>query len=239
MRSPDIDGVKMNRSKRMMAIALGLGLAAGCAHQVTPEEARAKTEQAMASGRDKFYEELAQKNVTWYVLGGQTSTGYNRQTGLPEQMIPSGGGETQNAGYVKSHNDAILNYISTNGPIPGSFGAYESSLFDQAGYFKSHSDEQPLQLKDGNPITSPDGQYTLSIGRPGGATATQLMVEGPDGRHQVALPAGASEPSAEVLFGPAGSDLAFTRWPGAGGELVYAALNFRNGKYLVVQRGGK
>ncbi|HEY8750659.1 MAG TPA: hypothetical protein VIM11_21925 [Tepidisphaeraceae bacterium] len=219
----------MNPLKLRIGIALLTIVVTGCAHQTTPEEARAKSEQSIASGRDKFYEELVQKNVTWYVTGGQKSTGFNRETGLPEQTVSA------DAEFVKSHNGAIRSYIAANGPVPGSFLPWESSLFDQAGYFKAHSDEQPAQLKEGNAINST--QYTLSIARAG--KGSQLIVEGPGGKHQVAAPAGASEPTADVLFGPGGSDLAFTRWPGAGGEAVYAAVNLRNGTYVVVQRGAK
>jgi hypothetical protein len=233
----------MKESKLLIGITVLLGIASGCAHQVTPEEIHAKSEQSAANGRDKFHEEMVQKNVTWYVYGGQPFTGFNRATGLPEQLISSGPAEFQNADFAKGHNDAILSYMATDGLVPGSFTPWENDLYHQASFFETHSDQKPMSLKAGQPVTSPGGKYTLSIERSGASSspitqsAYQLSVHGPDGAHQSATPAGASEPTAEVLFGPNGSDIAFTRWPSTGGQPVYAAVNLRDGRYLVVQHG--
>jgi len=65
------------------------------------------------------------------------------------------------------------------------------------------------------------------------------MVFSLSAQNETAIPAGASEPTAEVLFGPIGSDLAFTRWPTNAGEPIYAAIDLRDGRWLVVQRGQK
>src|SRR6185312_15617083 len=159
----------MKESKFLAGIVILLSIVAGCAHQVTPEEIHAKAEQSSANGRDKFYEELVQKNVTWYVYGGQAFTGFNRATGLPEQMISSGPAEYQNADFARGHNDAILSYMATNGLVPGSFTRWENDLYHQASYFETHRDQQPMTLKVGQPVTAPGGKYVLSIERSGAA----------------------------------------------------------------------
>jgi hypothetical protein len=226
----------------MVGVALLLSLA-GCGHD-TPAEVHQKQEAAADRGRAKFSEELAQKNLTWYVTAGGNFTGFDRNTGLPEQLVTSTGTvEPYSADFIRGHNDAILNYIASNGPVPGSFKPWENQLYHQAIYFDMHRDQRPQQLRVGGaPARSDDGQYTLLL-QPSGATgnqitnsAFQLSVLTAAGEHATGPPAGISEPAAEVLFGPAGSDLAFTRWPSAG-QPIYAALDLRDGRWLVVQSG--
>jgi hypothetical protein len=231
----------MKEPKLLISIACLLLVSAGCAHQVTPEEIRAKSDQAAARGRDKFGEELVQKNVTWYVVNGQSFTGFDRNSGLPEQLMGSGTGDALNSEFARGHNEAVLEYIANNGIVPGSFKPWENNLFHQAVYFDLHADQKPATLRPGVTVTSPGGDYTLLLqksGTGGGSTSGyQVVVSDLSGQHQTAPPAGASEASGEVLFGPGGSDLAFTRWPSAGGEPVYGAMNLRDGRWLVVQRG--
>jgi hypothetical protein len=215
----------------------------GCRHD-SPEEIHQKQMDAASRGRDRFSEELVQKNVTWYVPAGSNFTGFDANTGLPEQLISSTGlVDPFNSEFIRGHNDAILQYISVNGPVPGSFKPWVAQLYHQPAYFDLHKDESPQKLSAGAPpVKSPDGQYTLVIVPSGGSgnlitrTPYELSVLTASGQHSAPPPAGVSEPSAEVLFGPNGSDLAFTRWPGAG-QPIYAALNLRTGQWLVVQSG--
>jgi hypothetical protein len=223
----------MNQPKLLIAILLSGVCAAGCAHKPTPEEIKAKSEQAAGNGRSRFYEELSQRNVTWYVPG-QTSTGFNAETGLPEQPVSTLPPDMRGADFVKAHNDAVLEYMRDNGPIPGSFFPWENDLFHQASFWTARGDQQPQTLRPGQPVTSPGGQYTLTLQ---GSGTPQILVQSDAGQKQSPAPAGASEPTADVLFGPSGSDLAFTRWPG--GEPVYAAMNLRDGHWVVVQHGGR
>src|SRR5579863_10737590 len=90
-------------------------LMAGCTNKDAPEIVRQKQQDAAARGREKFSEELVQKNLTWYVYGNDPYTGFHRQTGLPEQQITSGPNEPYTADFARAHNDAILQYISQNG----------------------------------------------------------------------------------------------------------------------------
>lgn len=219
---------------------------AGCTPKPDPQVvARQRSEQAAARGREKFNDELVQKNVTWYVGPGQSFSGFDANTGLPEQAITAGVDETASPDFVRAHNEAVLKYMAQNGPVPGSFKAFENNIDHQAIYFDLHKDEQPQALRTGVPLRSPGGDYTLVVQRSGASLSPitqspyQLIVLGPTGRKETAVPAGASEPNAEVLFAPAGSDLAFTRWPSNGGQTIYAALDLRDGRWLVVQRGQK
>jgi hypothetical protein len=224
--------------RTMLPVAiLTLGMCAGgCAHKVTPEEIRAKSQQLAGNGRSRFYEELAERNVTWYVSGAPTSAGFNAETGLPEQPVSSLPAGMQSSEFVKAHNDAVLEYIRDNGPIPGSFLPWENDLFHQAAYWSAHADQLPQALRPGQPVSSPGGQYTLTLQDSGGA---QILIQSESGQKRSAAPAGAAEPTADVIFGPPGSDLAYTRWPAGGGESIYAAMNLRDGRWIVVQRGGR
>jgi len=234
----------MTKTPLKLIALLILAVAAGCAHD-TPAEIRQKSEAAAARGRDKFREELVQKNVTWYVYGGKPFNGFDRETGLPEQSVTSNLDDPVNQDFARGHNEAIVDYMSHNGPVPGSFKPWENNLYHQSIYFDLHKDEQPQQLRVGVPIKSLDGQYSLVLQRSGASKSPitqspyQVMVFSPAGQNETTTPAGASEPTAEVLFGPGGSDLAFTRWPTTAGEPIYAALNLRDGRWLVVQRGQK
>jgi hypothetical protein len=229
--------------KRFLQTAILLSLAAGCAHQPTVQEVSQKHEAAADHGRAKFSDELVQGNVAWYVTNGGALTGFNVETGLPEQLIGATADEPMIDDFVKAHNDAILNYVVQNGAIPGSFKGYVNQLEHQAAYFDMHQSEKPQTLKiSGEPVTSPDGTYTLTL-RASGATSaqittgvSQLVIAGPNGEHQSPAPVGAAGGSAEVLFASAGSNLAFTRWAG-NGQAIYAAIDLRNGRWLVVQNG--
>ena len=234
--------------KEPSLIVIGLVLcvaAAGCAAHDSPAEVRQKSEQAAARGQDKFNEELVTKSVTWYVGGGQPFSGFDAQSGLPEQAMSTGLADPFSADFVRGHNAAILKYMAQNGPVPGSFKPWENNLYHQAVYFDLHKDEQPQRMRLGIPIKSLDGQYTLVLQRSGASKSPitqspfQLMVFSPAGQNETTIPAGASEPAAEVLFGPNGSDLAFTRWPASAGEPIYGALDLRDGRWLVVQRGSR
>lgn len=226
----------------LVVIALMLALA-GCGPDA-PTMIRQKQSEAAGRGREKFSEELVQKNLTWYVLDNQNFSGFNRQTGLPEQLITGGGVvDPYTTDFVRGHNEAILKYIADNGPVPGSFKAWEPQLYHQSAYFDMRQDEHPQTLRIGGPpVKSPDGQYALTLQSSGasGALITrspfQVVVFTPAAQHQTASPAGVTQASADVLFGPPGSDLAFTRWPAAG-KPVYAALDLRDGRWLVVQTG--
>jgi len=225
----------MNRLKLLIAIVFGV-CAAGCAHNTTPEEIQAQAQQASNNGKSRFYEELAQRNVVWYVSGGQPSPGFNAQTGLPEVMVSSLPANMQGPEFVKAHNDAILQYIQANASIPGSFLPWESDLFHQASFWARQGALDPQTLKPDSQVMS--GDYTLTLQKAGGGqSAFQLVAQGPSGQTRAASPAGATEPSVDVVFGPSGSDLLFTRWPTGGGNPVYAAMNLRDGKWLVVQQG--
>jgi len=225
----------MNRLKLLIAI-VSLGFCvAGCAHKVTPEEIKAKAEQSANSGRSKFYEELAERKVVWYVYGGERYTGFNVQTGLPEVNLSSLPANMQTTEFAKAHNDAILEYIQNNASVPGSFLPWLSDLFHQAGFWARQQDVQTVKLDA--PVTAPGGDYTLTLQRAGSAQgALQLVVKSQAGEVRASSPSGATEPSVDFEFGPTGSDLLFTRWP-TGSEPVYAAMNLRDGKWLVVQQG--
>jgi len=67
-------------------------------------------------------------------------------------------------------------------------------------------------------------------------SAFELSVLTAGAQHSTSPPAGVTQATADVLFGPSDSDLAFTRWPGAG-QPIYAALNLRRAQWLVVQSG--
>ena len=214
----------------------------GCKHD-TPEEVHQKQLDAVARGRDQFSQELVQKNVSWYVPAGGSFTGFDANTGLPEQLISSSGiVDPFSADFVRGHNDAILQYISANGPVPGSFKAWEPQLFHQGAYFDMHRDEVQKLSRGAAPVKSADGQYTLVIVPSGGSgslitqSAFEVSVLTPGSQRSTSPPAGVSSDSAEVLFGPSGSDVAFTRWPGSG-QPVYAAMNLRTGQWLAVQTG--
>ena len=230
---------------RFVQIAILLTLAAGCAHEPTVQEVAQKHDAAADHGRRKFSDELVQGNVAWYVTSSAALTGFNAQTGLPEQLIGATPDEPMIDDFVKAHNGAVLNYIGQSGAIPGSFKAYVNQITHQATYFEMHQGDKPQTLKIGGaPVQSPDGSYGLSL-RASGATSaqittgsSQLVVAGPGGEHQSPAPAGASGGTAEVLFAAAGSNLAFTRWPG-GGQPIYAALDLRNGRWLAVQNGAR
>jgi hypothetical protein len=228
------------REPTLLVMTLLLALV-GCQHD-TPEAIHQKQAEAAGRGRDKFSEELVQKNLTWYVPAGSNFTGFDRNSGLPEQLITgSGVVDPYTADFIRGHNDAILQYIATNGPVPGSFKPWEAQLYHQAAYFDMHQDEQPQKLRAGGaPVKSPDGRYTLVL-QPSGGTGSlitrspfELVTITATGQHAAAPPVGASEASADVLFGPSGSDLAFTRWTAAG-HPVYGALDLRDGRWLVVQ----
>src|SRR5579864_9443383 len=194
----------------------------GCAHNPTPAEVHQKQEVAASRGREQFSEELAQKNVAWYVYGSEPFTGFNRQAGLPEQKIGMDDAMDM-SGYVRGHNESILQYMSGNGPVPGSFKAWEPQLYNQAIYFAMHQSEaQPLRI-GGARLTSPGGQYTVLI-KSSGANAFALMIFTPTGQKDLSAPAGAQVASGELIFGPSGSDLAFTRWP-ATPQPIYAAVD--------------
>ena len=124
----------MNRLKMLIAIVAVGVCAAGCAHKVTPAEIQAKAEQESNKGRSRFYEELAQQNVAWYVYGGERFSGFNMQTGLPEVNLSSMPANFQNADFAKSHNDAILEYIRINGSVPGSFLPWMSDILHQPSF---------------------------------------------------------------------------------------------------------
>jgi hypothetical protein len=214
----------------------------GCRHD-TPEEIHQRQTDAVSRGRDRFSEELVQRDVTWYVPAGSNFTGFDAGTGLPQQFINSSGiVDPFSADFIRGHNDAILQYIAANGPVPGSFKAWEPQLFHQAVYFEMHKDEIQKVASGSPPVKSPDGQYTLVIVPSGGSgslitrSPVELSVLTAGEQHSTAPPAGVTQASADVLFGPNGSDLAFTRWPGAG-QPIYAALNLRRAQWLVVQSG--
>jgi hypothetical protein len=229
--------------KRLYLTAIFLSLTAGCAHEPTVQEVHQKQEAAADRGRAKFSDELVAGNVAWYVTNSGALTGFNRQTGLPEQLIGATTDEPMIDDFVKAHNDAILNYITQSGPIPGSFKGYVNQLDHQAIYFDTHQSDGVQTLKlGGESLHSPDGAYALSL-RASGATlaqittaGSQLVITGPGGEHQSPAPSGTAGGTADVLFAPAGSNLAFTRWPGSG-QPIYAALDLRNGRWLVVQNG--
>jgi len=222
----------MNRFKLLIAI-VSLGLCAcGCAHKVTQAEIEAKAAQTANNGRSRFYEELAQRNVVWYGSG----SGFNVETGLPEVAVSSLPADMQSAEFVRAHNDAILDYIRTNAALPGSFLPWENDLTHQAAFWGRQGTDQPQTVKLDAPVMF--GEYTLALQKSGaGQSAFQFNVQGPSGQTHSPSPAGATEPSVDVVFGPSGSDLLFTRWPAGGGEPVYAAMNLRDGKWLVVQQG--
>jgi len=227
----------MNRLKLLIATVMLGVCAAGCAHKVTPEEIQAKAEKSANNGRSKFYEEMAQHNVVWYVYGGERFSGFNVQTGLPEVNLSSLPADMQSADFAKAHNDAILEYIQTNGSVPGSFLPWQSDLFHQAAFWSQHAQESQTVKLDA-PVTSPGGVYSLTLQKGGnGQGAYQLSVNGPTANITSSSPPGATEPSVDVVFGPTSSDLLFTRWPSSGGQPVYAAMNLRDGKWLVVQQG--
>jgi hypothetical protein len=234
-----------NMIKRFFQTAILLSLAVGCTHQPTVQEISQKHETAAEHGRQKFSDELVAGNAAWYVTSAAALKGLNVETGLPEQLVSSSADEPMVDDFVKGHNDAILNYMAQNGPIPGSFKRYENDLAHQAAYFEAHQVEKPDTLKiGGSPVSSPDGMYSLSLRASGRTSATittssvQLVVSGPGGEHQSPAPAGATGNSADVLFGETGSNLAFTKWSG-GGQAIYAAIDLRNGRWLVVQNGSK
>jgi hypothetical protein len=226
----------MNRLKLIIAsITLAL-CAVSCAHKVTQEEIQAKAAQSANNGRSRFYEELAQRNVVWYASGGGSSSGFNAETGLPEVPVSSLPAGMQSADFVKAHNDAVLDYIRTNGSIPGSFLAWENDIFHQSSFWARQSNQEAQTLKLDSQVMSAD--YTLTLQKAGtGASAFQLVVQGPSGQTRAQSPAGATEPSVDVVFGPTGSDLLFTRWSAGGGQVIYAAMNLRDGKWLAVQQG--
>ena len=228
--------------KRFLQTAVLLSLAIGCTHQPTVQEVAQKHEAAADHGRAKFSHELVQGNVTWYVTSVRSLAGLNEETGLPEQLITPTADEPMVDDFVKGHNEAIVNYISQNGAIPGSFKRYEDALDHQSAYFEAHQVERPATLKIGEgSISTPDGLYSLALRNSGRTTAqistssVQLVVSGSGAEHQAPAPSGASGDSIEVLFGPTGSNLAFTKWGGG----IYAALDLRNGRWLAVQNGTK
>ena len=229
-------------TKRFFTTAILLTLAVGCTHQPTVQEVAQKHQDAAEHGRNKFSDELVQGNVTWYVTSTRSLSGLNANTGLPEQLVTPSADEPLLDDFVKGHNDAILNYISQNGVIPGSFKRYENDLGDLAAYFDAHQVERPATLKIGaGSISTPDGSSSLSLRSSGRTTAAistsnvQLVVSGSGGEHQAPAPAGATGDSVDILFGPTGSNLAFTKWGGN----IYAALDLRSGRWLVVQNGKK
>jgi len=213
--------------------------AAGCAHNPTPEEIKAKSEQAAGDGRSRFYEELSQRNVTWYVPG-QTSTGFNAETGLPEQPVSTLNRRKCGApDFVKAHNDAILEYMRDNGPIPRLVLSVGNDLFHTR-----RRSGPPTETGSPKPSArpardlAPGGQYTLTFQISVRAAANPGAI----GRRPEAIPRSLGCDRADgrgALSAPAGADLAYTRWPTGGGEPIYAAMNLRDGRWIVVQHGGR
>lgn len=216
--------------RRTLVVIAMLLLMMGC-RENTPEQVRQKQEDAAARGREKFEEELVQRKLTWYVYSGQSGGGFNQQTGLPEQSISpmTSNGSDVTADFVRAHNDAILRYMSENGTVPGSFRPWEAQLFNQSVQFNLHAADVQQLKQGGLPVTSPGGQYALVL------QSSAISITTPDGQKQVGAPAGATASSVDILFGPSGSDLAFTRWPGS--QPVYAALDLRDGRWLVIRHG--
>lgn len=197
--------------------------------------------RAYDSGREAFTQELVQNDVKVYVLPDAPFTGFDRETGQPEQRLTERS-PTQ-AAFARGHNDALHEYIKEYGPTPGSRKEWEKELFHQVDYFAERSrTEPPLVLQIGaGPIRSSDGKYTLVMQWPRAGTAgtrpvPQVLVFTADAERAVAPPTGVDAQRAEVFFGPTGSDLAFTRWPTSLAKPpVYAALDLRSGNWLVVQ----
>ena len=224
--------------------AAALIVAGGCAHKPDPAVVeRQKESAAVDSAKQAFSEELAQGKLAWYVTGTAAPAGFDRQTGLPTRLIP-GGADPVQAAYARSHNDAILQYMQQYGPPPGSLRQWEPQILNQQAYFEQQARQQPPQLLKlgGPPVRSPGGDYTLVLqngaasasARGAAGRAPGILVFTADAESHVPLPAGVSDASADVLFGPAGSNLAFTRWP-AGSPTIYAALDLRSGHWLLVQ----
>lgn len=224
----------MIERRNVIVIAMLL-LMVGC-RQDSPEAVRQKQQGAAARGREKFEEELVQKKLTWYVYGGQSAGGFNQQTGLPEQVVSTmnSQGSDLTPDYVRAHNDAILQYMSQNGTVPGSFKPWEPQLYNPSVYFNLHASDVQQLKSTGQPVKSPDGQYTLIVQSVNGKISVSIIT--PEGQREVGAPAGVTVASADVLFGPSGSDLAFTRWPGTP-QPIYAALDLRDGRWLAVQNG--
>lgn len=230
--------------KLQTSVAIGIVLLlAGCTGQPDPAaRMRQQQDQAIARGKRAFSEELAQHNLTWYVYGDQTFTGFDRNTGLPEQIVSAGVVDPVDSVFAKAHNDQILEYMARNGPPPGSFKQWEPQLFNQAEYFTRQSrTEPPVQLRVGGPpVKSPDGRYTLVLQWADSSTALitrpgpQLLIVTAQGQHETSAPAGGTDTSAEILFTRENPDLAFTRWLREG-KPTYAALDLRAGRWLVIR----
>ena len=226
---------------RILPTAIMLLCVVGCAHQPTAQEVQQTRDAAVTRGRARFNDELVRGNVTWYVTNGADLTGFNAATGLPEQLVSASTDEPMIEDLVKGHNQAVLDYLHSNGAVPGSFKPFVNQLQHQSTYFEMHQNEGVQTIKiGGDAAHSPGGIFTVTL-RASGATGAlittagpQIVVSGPDGDHQSPAPAGANGSSADVLFAPAGSNLAFTRWA-AGAAPIYAALDLKNGRWLVAQ----